>query len=531
MFARTLRVGCRRASSRGLRTASLPQKSTRRRYSNASSATATNAAPASSPVAALGGLTSELDKLSPRFDVNASQIRILKDPSEFYETLKAKISTAQKRVYLSTLYIGKKEHELIATVRDALKRNPELKVSFLTDALRGTRETPDPSCATLLASLVQEFGPHRVEVCMYHTPNLTGIRKALLPKRINEGWGLQHMKLYGVDDEIIMSGANLSDDYFTNRQDRYHLISSKEIADYFEKIHKTVCTISYQVTPSSSAPGGFTLDWPSTKAQPEPLSDPTSYMNAARGLLAPLLQPSAIGTEASKREKTDTQLYPLLQLTPLLKANDTSTELPAMNSILSRLASPGFRGSKWTFTAGYFNMTPWLRELLLASSSSSGTVVAASPWANGFYGSKGVSGMLPAAYTYLGKTFLGSVSKAGLADKIKLKEWRRGTVNEAGGWTYHAKGLWITLPGDQGPCISIIGSSNYTKRSYSLDLEANVAIVTRNEGLMKRLGEEEAWLQEYAAVVDKSTFEKTQRRVGLHVRIAMWIVTAVGGAL
>jgi phosphatidylserine/phosphatidylglycerophosphate/cardiolipin synthase-like enzyme len=53
---------------------------------------------------------------------------------------------------------------------------------------------------------------------MYHTPNLTGIRKAILPKRINEGWGLQHMKLYGMDDEIIMSGANLSDDYFPNRR-------------------------------------------------------------------------------------------------------------------------------------------------------------------------------------------------------------------------------------------------------------------------------------------------------------------------
>lgn len=41
---------------------------------------------------------------------------------------------------------------------------------------------------------------------MYHTPNLTGLRKQYVPKRINEGWGLQHMKLYGVDDEIIMSG-------------------------------------------------------------------------------------------------------------------------------------------------------------------------------------------------------------------------------------------------------------------------------------------------------------------------------------
>jgi CDP-diacylglycerol--glycerol-3-phosphate 3-phosphatidyltransferase len=79
-------------------------------------------------------------------------------------------------------------------------------VSILTDALRGTREAPKASCASLLAPLVEEFGAHRVEIRMYHTPNLTGLRKKHVPKRINEGWGLQHMKLYGVDDEIILSG-------------------------------------------------------------------------------------------------------------------------------------------------------------------------------------------------------------------------------------------------------------------------------------------------------------------------------------
>ena len=44
---------------------------------------------------------------------------------------------------------------------------------------------------------------------LYHTPNLTGLRKRLVPRRINEGWGLQHMKLYGIDDEIIVSGCEL----------------------------------------------------------------------------------------------------------------------------------------------------------------------------------------------------------------------------------------------------------------------------------------------------------------------------------
>jgi len=48
---------------------------------------------------------------------------------------------------------------------------------------------------------------------------------------------------------------------------------------------------------------------------------------------------------------------------------------------------------------------------------------------------------------------------------------------------------------------------------------------------MRRLGEEERWLQEHAKSVDQTDFEKTERRVGLHVRIAMWIVTLVGGAL
>lgn len=81
-----------------------------------------------------------------------------------------------------------------------------MKLSILTDALRGTREAPKSSCASLLAPLVTEFGADRVEIRMYHTPNLTGLRKKYIPNRINEGWGLQHMKLYGVDDEIIMSG-------------------------------------------------------------------------------------------------------------------------------------------------------------------------------------------------------------------------------------------------------------------------------------------------------------------------------------
>lgn len=445
---------------------------------------------------------------------------------------------------MSTLYVGKTEHELVGkpvtsssniangtkinAIGNALKANPDLKVSLLTDALRGTREAPDRSCASLLASLIKDFGPHRVEVCVFHTPNLTGIRKAILPKRINEGWGLQHMKLYGIDDEIIMSGANLSNDYFTNRQDRYHVFKSKEITDYFDNVYRAVCKLSYRVAPSDREASGFTLEWPDTNIQPAPLADPKGYIASATEMLAPLAQPQSSNPTSEKI--ADTQVYPLLQLTPLLRP-DTSNELPALTGMLAKLGTPPFAGSKWTFTAGYFNMTPEVRNLLLKSNPASATVIAASPWANGFYGSKGVSGMLPAAYTYLSRRFLDATASAGLSQQIAVKEWRRGTVNTPDGWSYHAKGIWITLPGGRNPSISLVGSSNYTKRSYSLDLEANTLIVTRNSDLQRRLGEEEKWLQEYATPMSRDDYAKTERRVGLHVRVAMWIVTLVGGAL
>jgi CDP-diacylglycerol---glycerol-3-phosphate 3-phosphatidyltransferase len=320
--------------------------------------------------------------------------------------------------------------------------------------------------------------------------------------------------------------ANLSNDYFTNRQDRYHLFSSKEITDYFWKIHSAVSELSFVVTPESKSDSGYLLTWPTSNAAPSPLDEPLKYVSSATSLLEPLIKAG----QQSKPQTANTSVYPLSQLTQLLKP-DASTELPAIKSVLKTLSTPPFSNSKWTFTAGYFNPDPILTRLLINTASSHGTVVTASPWANGFYGSKGVSGLLPPAYTLLSRRFLEGVQRAGRSSAISLKEWRNGTVGQPGGWTYHAKGLWVTMPNEQDPSITLVGSSNYTKRSYSLDLEVNTLIVTEDRDLKRRLGEEEAWLQGHAKEVGIDDFAKVERRVGMRVRIAMWIVSLVGGAL
>jgi CDP-diacylglycerol--glycerol-3-phosphate 3-phosphatidyltransferase len=365
---------------------------------------------------------------------------------------------------------------------------------------------------------------------MYHTPNLTGLRKKVVPKRINEGWGLQHMKLYGVDDEIIMSGANLSNDYFTNRQDRYHLFSSKDITNHFWRIHEAVSNFSFKVIPSDEQPSGFTLAWPASNSAPSPLEEPKAFVESTTSTLKPLVQPT--DAVKSTSEVADTRVYMLAQMSQVVKP-DLSTELPSVTHILKTLSAPAYRDSSWTFTAGYFNPAPSLTKLLLntASSARTNTVITAAPEANGFYKSPGVSGLLPDAYTLLARRFLTAVQVNGRANDISLKEWRKGTVGQPGGWTYHAKGLWVTLPDDEDPSMCVVGSSNYTKRSYSLDLEVGALVVTRSEQLKKRLGEEQRWLQDHTKAVTQDDFARNDRRVGMHVRIAMWIVRAVGGQL
>ncbi|KAI9646731.1 CDP-diacylglycerol--glycerol-3-phosphate 3-phosphatidyltransferase [Ciborinia camelliae] len=469
---------------------------------------------APSPASILGAFTNECDKIAPKFEVHGSQIQILRTPSEFYETLK------------------------ISTLQQALRANPNLKLSILTDALRGTRESPSASCASLLAPLVSEFGADRVEIRMYHTPNLTGLRKRYIPKRINEGWGLQHMKLYGVDDEIIISGANLSSDYFTNRQDRYHVFSSKEVTQYFYNIQNAISSLSFLVSPDPQLPAGYTLEWPSSNSCPSPLTDSQNYISHASSILTPLIQASTTPKSISNDPQANTIIYPISQFTPLLPSNsDTSTELPLLTRLLTLLNSPS-TPSSWTFTAGYFNPSPTLTSLLLHTTSKNNTVLTASPHANGFYNSPGVSGMLPSAYTLLLRKFLAAVQKAqSPSPSITLREWKRGTVNEPGGWTYHAKGLWVSFPsssyspGTPKPAITVLGSSNYTKRSYTLDLETGVMIVTKDPELQERLRQERDGLGEWASEVGMKEFQSSGRRVGLHVRIAMWIVGVVGGAL
>lgn len=564
----------------------------------------------------------------PRFELPANSIKVLATPTDFYETLLRKIGEARERVFLASLYVGPSETELVGALRDALIKNERLQVFILADALRGTREAPYKACtASLLAPLVAEFGPRRVQLRLYHTPALYGLRRWLVPKRFNEGWGLQHMKLYGFDDEIMLSGANLSQDYFTNRQDRYMLFKSAPLADYYFKLHQVVSSLSYKVVPLQVRAIGneswvekakksiaglagrkekpdptFKLMWDPSVVIPEPTKDPRGFVEYASNTIRPYLRGTGSKAFTSKNADPDahTFVYPISQLSPLFEAgNDGSTELPVVDRILSMLSLNHFN---WVFTAGYFNILPRYVDKLLHSSPPHASVVAASPLANGFYKSKGVSGLLPDAYSLLASKFLRQIYDTRinrLKDaKIDLLEWEKGTVNTPDGWSYHAKGIWIFEPTEHRstepitheeaeykaavaepkwsrtlrpiarpvtepvmeyveklkadpnnpppppepipvakprsiaeleadeslakPVITLIGSSNYTRRAYAHDLESNAVVVTRDPELQKQLREEVIGILGNARKVSLREYE--ERRPTNLLRFLAWVL-------
>lgn len=510
----------------------------------------------------------------PKFSMPEGAVQVLTEPAQFYETLKQKIETAQRRVFLATLYVGKTEHELVACLAGALRRNKDLKVYILADALRGTREAPKAPCsASLLAPLVTEFGNDRVQLQLYHTPELDGLKKKMIPNRFNEGWGLQHMKLYGVDDEIILSGANLSNDYFTNRQDRYILFKSAPLTDYYFKLHRAVASLSYTIVPWVAAPKQetvwdklkatarqtvfdktpeptFTLEWTQGPYIPEPIDNPDLFVQHASQVLSPLLRakPSAVD-QAEANHDYATVVYPISQFSPLLQPNDTSTEFPVVSRLLSMLSSAAAGDLNWVLTAGYFNMHPAYTSKLLQSSPKEAKVICAAPTANGFYESAGVSGLLPGAYSLLASQFVAAVdkSKAGRHSRsggIEVVEWERGVVNKPGGWSFHAKGIWISDTSssaatntDSGsaakvsslgdPCITVVGSSNYTRRAYAHDLESNALLVTKDPALKAQLREEvEALLKYTGEPMTAAKYE--ERKPSVVLRGLTWLL---GGKL
>ncbi|KAJ1731599.1 CDP-diacylglycerol--glycerol-3-phosphate 3-phosphatidyltransferase, partial [Coemansia biformis] len=305
----------------------------------------------------------------------------------------------------------------------------------------------------------------RVRVSLYHTPALSGVSKRAWPQRYNEAFGLQHIKAYVFDDSVIISGANLSRDYFTNRQDRYMRIKDRPFADYFVGLVDAIGRISFGV--ASGAGGGYSLRM--EPGMPDPSRDPREFVREANDVVTQFLRRMEIqhpAAEAAALGERDTLAIPTVQMRQL-GINQDEHHMNAFFAAVDEWAQS--RACRSLMASAYFNFSDSYKRSVLESHGCWDLLVA-SPQANGFHAARGISQFIPDMYSIIEHSFVREATRRQRGSSVAVKEYARDR------WTFHGKGIWCYLDQDL-PQLTMVGSPNYGYRSIYRDLEAQVTLI------------------------------------------------------
>ena len=487
-----------------------------------------------------------LHEMAPCFPINGDKVAVVETPSEFYQHLLEGIKSSKERIVLSALYLGTggEEQKLLNCLFDVLKEREEqnicMDVDLLFDCVRGSRGKINSK--TMLLPLVQQYGnpasKTNLSVLLYHTPFLRGTVKQALPARFNEIVGLNHMKVFIFDDNFLISGANLSSEYFQQRQDRYiYFKNCHQLSDFFHSLVKAVGKFSYQLQSNgdvvlsdtfSCHPVTGDLNQFQTFAYDclnnvlKMYKKETSYYqnlfsdfmsknvdkSSDRKLHKIEVEGSSVSsrclTDSESTKYLDTLVFPTIQFGFIGMKQD--------EQVTTKLFESFPLGSYVCFTSGYFNITDIYSNKILQSLADFDIIIA-SPDANGFLKAAGVAGNIPAVYSHLTKQFYHQICKEERVANINIWEYIRPN------WTYHAKGIWFYEKQMPFPSMTTIGSSNYGLRSVNRDLEAQVTLLTKNKNLMGQLHQEKCNLMKYSRLISNDTFSERRYHVPRWVSI------------
>ncbi|ABM03743.1 CDP-diacylglycerol--serine O-phosphatidyltransferase [Psychromonas ingrahamii 37] len=146
----------------------------------------------------------------------------------FKSELLKQISAAKKRIYLAALYLEDDQagEEVLSALYQAKKNNPSLDIVVCVDFHRAQRGLigVDKSASTN-ATWYQQVA--KIEGL--------GVKIIGIPVKRKELFGVQHLKGFIFDDQVLYSGASLNNIYLHQqdkyRLDRYWLIKNQELAD------------------------------------------------------------------------------------------------------------------------------------------------------------------------------------------------------------------------------------------------------------------------------------------------------------
>lgn len=249
-----------------------------------------------------------------------------------------------------------------------------------------------------------------------------------------------------MDDELILSGANLSQEYFHDRQDRYMLFTNGGggIVDFYADLIDILCKHSYRYQDSSRQSSTKQELMASLSQIMDGSKD--DFLDESNDIVAyaiPTFQAPEGFFPANLDFSSDAELTRNLLL--------TAHEVDSATTVL--LAS------------AYLNPRTELTSTLSVFQSLH--LLTAGPKSHGFAPKPGQSrrgDWVPSIFSAL---------YAELENKLPHADF---LYYERNGWTFHAKGLWV-LNKKTSLVAAVVGSGNYGARSEVMDVESNTILV------------------------------------------------------
>lgn len=183
---------------------------------------------------------------------------------------------------------------------------------------------------------------------------------------------------------VDVCSANLSKDYFTNRQDRYMVIRHPRFADYAQSVVLVGQSTSFALQPAATTASdsqSFTLEWPKEEGLPVPTGrESVVYKARARESWRSMQahwtghehQHASVGQHQVDDE--DVEIRPFLQMGVLGIREETDLVVP----YLLRLGEA--EGVKTLdMTSGYFSLDAENQLRVLNSPAAKTSVICASP--------------------------------------------------------------------------------------------------------------------------------------------------------
>lgn len=257
---------------------------------------------------------------------------------------------------------------------------------------------------------------------------------------------------------FFVKRANLSTDYFTNRQDRYWLIHDREVANYFALLFEYLKKISIPLIaddatdteePVKNILQVHLRHYDNFFTPKKPVQHGNKILKEFLAESKKLLKPFE---ETKKMKKDFAFLVPSIQMGKFSIYDDLLFDM--LNNVSDE--------SEISLATAYFNIDNRLSDHIV-DSKNPWKILTASPHANGFLGSKGLSGFVPLLYLHREYEFFKNLHEKQKSN-VSFHEWFKPKES------YHGKGIWISDTPNSYPCISICGSSNYgMKMLFYLD--------------------------------------------------------------